>query len=366
MIKSFLLFLLFLTHLSLSLSSNAYDDSMFNFITDHMDVSDRYLLENSDLIVDRLSNWTMKGIILSNIRISKVTNQLNMNLNTSRSMFLNEVLPYKTLTEPVEPTKQLFFSILSNCCLKTLASNKSNMFQECLENIALTAESMKTYIGLNKSATPEQLADCLPCSNQKECTLWANDIVWRLTKPKISFLAAPPNEVNEYSVFDVLQAKYSSCTGLAITLVSFLRTLGIPSRVAGVLHWHRTKESCPLGLKDPNCANHNWVEVYLQGKWHYVDQDGQVNAIDKAWFAPQLSKRQITGSPNFAIYATSFASPTWIIASSDFTEFKGCKAAKLGYFPLAWNQSIQTVHAWDVTDSYHVAEINYMLRGIET
>ena len=56
-------------------------------------------------------------------------------------------------------------------------------------------------------------------------------------------------------IFDpmsVIVFGYASCTGLAILLVSALRTVGIPARVVGTPAWNA----------NPDKGNHNWVEVY--------------------------------------------------------------------------------------------------------
>ena len=86
---------------------------------------------------------------------------------------------------------------------------------------------------------------CAPTSQLIQLSRW--DIPSVHSSERIKFVAAPPDELNHYSVFSVLNARNSSCTGLAVFLACSLRSVGIPARVAGVPHWvkgeHEEKNS---------------------------------------------------------------------------------------------------------------------------
>jgi hypothetical protein len=141
-----------------------------------------------------------------------------------RQVFLNDVLPYAVLTEQRDDWRRLFYTSLCS-----------------------------DIDGLSASTVVEKL----------------NAEAWGIVQPPIKFVAAPPNEVNRYSVFSVMSAHSSSCTGLAVFLTAVYRSCGIPARVAGTPHWNKGPKVCPHGDADGECGNHNWVEVYLadQKKW---------------------------------------------------------------------------------------------------
>ena len=126
-------------------------------------------------------------------------------------------------------------------------------------------------------------------------------------------------EKPDQAPFESMRQKMASCSGLSILLTDAFRAVGIPSRVAGTPSWH------------DNRGNHNWTEVWADGKWYFTEYyyPGQ---LDKAWFfadAGQAVKENVEK----AIYASSFR-PTAV------------------YFPLVWDESIRYVHAENVTDRY--------------
>lgn len=90
-----------------------------------------------------------------------------------------------------------------------------------------------------------------------------NRRAWMITSPPIKFEAASSNRVNFYSPREVVNAKRASCTGESVFFVAALRSIGIPSRVAGVPHWNEGPDKCPDGILSPACGNHNWVRVFF-------------------------------------------------------------------------------------------------------
>jgi hypothetical protein len=139
-------------------------------------------------------------------------------------------------------------------------------------------------------------------------------------------------------------------TGVAMFLAFSLRSVGIPARVAGTPHWDKGPKVCPHGDADAPCGNHNWVEVWVLGDdhdvndaethsssstksssaggWHFLsplddgsssssssDSSGSSNirkkmaGLDEGWFVPYPSSVQTPLSGNHSIYATSWGPP---------------------------------------------------------
>eukprot|EP00854_Cymbomonas_tetramitiformis_P024423 gene24423-29697_t len=118
-----------------------------------------------------------------------------------------------------------------------------------------------------------------------------NTVAWDVTSPRIRFIAAPSDEVNNYSPSQVMNGTFTqgrpggSCTSCAVFFVAACRAVGIPARVAGVPHWNKGFATCPHGDSDEQCGDHNWAEVWADGAWHFVDPAGDLR-LDHGWFYP--------------------------------------------------------------------------------
>ena len=199
------------------------------------------------------------------------------------SIFFNEVLPYVSLNEKRENWRKEFFDRFSKYVV-----NCSDIF-EAIDSI-------------NKKVRDEVLVDY---STKRK-------------KP-------------DQAPFESMEQHLASCTGLSIILTDAFRAVGIPSRVAGTPNWHDER------------GNHNWTEVWANGKWYFTEYyfPGQ---LDNAWFFADAGKA-IKNDREKAIYASSFK-PTGIS------------------FPLVWDENIKYVAAENVTDRYtelyrkHLASIS--------
>jgi len=225
-------------------------------------------------------------------------------------VFLNDVLPYSVLSEPRDNWRHVLFRYLRK-----------------IFRLHKVADSMEAAILINEKA-------------------------WEIVSPKIKFVAAPPNELNHYSPFEVMQSHNASCTGLSIFLTFALRSVGLPARVVGVPHWVKSKSLCPHKDKDPRCGNHNWVESYVGrngalAEWHFFDQDSSPGKIDVGWFFPSDTDNQVSNSRNHSIYATSWAHTKHL--RKDFYPLN--KPAS--NFPMVWDWKDESIPAWDVTKWYH-------------
>ncbi|BDD12832.1 hypothetical protein FUAX_52640 (plasmid) [Fulvitalea axinellae] len=123
----------------------------------------------------------------------------------------------------------------------------------------------------------------------------------------------------DQSPYESMDCGLASCSGLSVLLTDAFRSVGIPSRIAGTPLWTTKK------------GNHNWNEVYVDGKWHFTEYYPS-GTLDRAWFLGDAGK----ADPSKAVH--------WIYASS----FKPAQT----HFPLVWDEDIKYVHAQNVTDRY--------------
>lgn len=191
--------------------------------------------------------------------------------NIPDSIFLNEVLPYVSLNEKRENWRKDFY------------------------------ERFGKYV-----------ANC-------QTLFEAIDSVNRNIRDEVQVDYNTRREKPDQAPFESMRQHMASCTGLSILLTDAFRAVGIPSRVAGTPSWHDER------------GNHNWSEVWADGKWYFTEYyfPGQ---LDNAWFFADAGKA-VKGDSRKAIYASSFQ-PTDV------------------YFPLVWDENIRYVYAANVTDRY--------------
>ena len=120
------------------------------------------------------------------------------------------------------------------------------------------------------------------------------------------------------SPFKAISEKMATCTGLSFLLIDAFRSVGIPARLAGTPLWTNLR------------GNHNWVEVWIDGKWYFTEY--YPDKLNKSWFVADAGKAD-PRNPEHWIYATSY------------------KPADT-YFPLVWDKKNKEIHGCNVTERY--------------
>lgn len=121
----------------------------------------------------------------------------------------------------------------------------------------------------------------------------------------------------DQSPTESLEISIASCTGLSILLTDALRSVGIPSRLAGTI-WHDDR------------GNHTWSEAWIDGKWYFMEY--YFEDLDRAWFLADAGKAT-PGDPRKAILAASYK------PAGDSVQ-------------LAWNVRAGKVPGYDVSRRY--------------
>lgn len=237
------------------------------------------------------------------------------NSSFTRSLILNDIAPFTVLTET--PFTDEY---------------RRNIFLKYLEYISETSS----------------------CDTVECISLELNRKIWSVRKPSIIFEPAPPNNLNSYSVNETWSRGNGSCTSMSVFLITGLRLLGVPARIAGTPHWQLGPQKCPLGDASDACGNHNWVEVYVPHKgWSFLDQrrpDQRVLPLNQSWFYPEWTNGvSKSHQGNHSIYAASFVP---INELNDLDYPVGSHVLPANHFPLAWDWANFAVPAWDVSESY--------------
>jgi hypothetical protein len=210
------------------------------------------------------------------------------------------------------------------------------------------------------------------CKNTKtvECAVkFLNEKLYDITTPPIVFEPAPPNTLNSYGIEELFERKKGSCTSMSVFLITGLRSIGVPARIAGVPHWNLSPSLCPDGDDSPSCGNHNWVEVYVppttgSGGWSFVDQrrpDLAILPLNQSWFFPDhIADNTIPGQGNHSVYAASFMPVSALMASKDEYPI-GAGVLEADHFPMVWDWPNHSISAWDVSAAYRNSTDTYVL-----
>ncbi|MBI3869638.1 MAG: hypothetical protein HY299_14035 [Verrucomicrobia bacterium] len=162
-----------------------------------------------------------------------------------REVFLNDILPYASVTEQRDNWRQRIHDICQP------------LVKEC--------------------KTAGQAAQAL---NQK---------IFPLLKVKYS----TQRRVADQGPLETMRTGVATCTGLSILLVDACRSVGVPARVVGTPMWSN------------NSGNHTWVEIW-DGDWHFVGAaEPDPKGLDRGWFVGNASQA-VRNDRAHAIYASSF------------------------------------------------------------
>lgn len=205
------------------------------FLVEHMPDSDlrslrsSYLLENTALAYEAMAAAPWKDAV-------------------PKDIFLNDVLPYASLTEPRDRSRHF----------------------------------------LRQVAAPLVAG----CQAPGEAALRLNGKLFNLLGTHYSAKVPRPDA----SPSESIRRRKATCIGLSVLLVAACRAVGVPARVAGTPAWTSGRG---------NGGTHEWVEIW-DGRWRFLGADEpHEGGLDHAWFNEEASLA-LKDKPMHAIYAVSF------------------------------------------------------------
>eukprot|EP00924_Labyrinthula_sp_SR-Ha-C_P005743 snap_masked-scaffold_14-processed-gene-3.42-mRNA-1 protein AED:1.00 eAED:1.00 QI:0/-1/0/0/-1/1/1/0/341 len=316
----------------------AKGEDVLKFLLENMSQDDKGIL-NGNSFPKKKEFWSLLNDTVVGAEFMR--ERFEWNKRVPEILYFNEVSPYRSLTEPLFNFRRVFLNILLSC-----SSPSNKLMNKCLQNTNLDEKKLALFS--KKKLVRSELSKLrLPCKTLFSCAAWASKISFQLTSPPIKFSPALPNKIKNYSLKQVIIEKSASCTGLAVYLVGFLRAVGIPARIVGVTHWNWPKTDPDWKHKS---GNHNWVEVFLENGWNFIDQTQHFERFNSGWFYPKWTNLQNFKSGNYSIYAASYVEPMKITKANRAKFYFRNYAAE--YFPLAWDYKNTEVSAWDVTMTY--------------
>ena len=127
------------------------------------------------------------------------------------------------------------------------------------------------------------------CKTATEAGIALNEQLFKLLKVKYSTKRRAPDQ----GPLETMETGVATCTGLSVLLVDACRSVGVPARIAGTPLWSN------------NSGNHTWVEIW-DGDWHFTGAAEQSpEGFDRGWFVGNASQA-VKDDRSHAIYASSF------------------------------------------------------------
>jgi Transglutaminase-like superfamily len=210
-----------------------------------------------------------------------------------------------------------------------------HIWQEYVLNYASANEARTNW----RPILHKKLSDLVPHNGTdiSAAVLSLNRDMWTALAPqgttdRIVFVGSQTPLI--FDTMSVLVFGYASCTGLAILFVNALRSVGVPSRLVGTPAWHQDRDS----------GNHNWLEVYHDGEWKFLEPTAirnplWVDGIDvdpcRRWFCDKSRFPDDNSTLTTKVYAARLERPT-----------------PSSYYPLAWEWGSTAVPGEDVSESY--------------
>ena len=154
--------------------------------------------------------------LMENVGLAhKAMQQVPWGRNVPPDVFLNEVLPYASLTESRDNWRK-------------------QLYEMCLPLVK-------------------------DCRTAAEAGHLLNQQIFKLLKVRYS----TQRRAALQGPFETMQSGMATCTGLSILLVDACRSVGVPARIVGTPLWFN------------NSGNHTWVEIW-DGVWHFTGAPSQV------------------------------------------------------------------------------------------
>ncbi len=100
-----------------------------------------------------------------------------------------------------------------------------------------------------------------------------------------------PTDIRTISPLGAIKSTYGRCGEESTFTVTAMRAAGIPARQCYTPRWAHTDD------------NHAWVEVWVDGKWHYLGACEPEADLDIAWFSAPALRAMLVNSNVFGKYS---------------------------------------------------------------
>lgn len=100
-----------------------------------------------------------------------------------------------------------------------------------------------------------------------------------------------PTDARDQDPLTTIRAGFGRCEEEMILAIAALRSVGIPARQCYTPYWAHCDD------------NHAWVEVWVDGEWHYFGACEPAPTLDNAWFTSAAKRAMLVISSAYGDYA---------------------------------------------------------------
>ena len=189
---------------------------------------------------------------------------------------------------PVSDMASYPVNLFEQITRQALSVRAQNLFGDIPDdiflNFVLQGRVNNENLEFNRGFFFDKLYPCVKGLTAKSAVLEIN--YWCLEK-----VTYTGNSIRTMSPFTLMKNTKGRCGEESVFTVSALRSVGIPARQIYTPRWAHCE------------SNHAWVEVYVDGGWHFIGACEPEPVLDKGWFTGPASKgiiihaRSLSGIP---------------------------------------------------------------------
>lgn len=158
-----------------------------------------------------------------------------------------------------------------------------NVPDDIWRHFVLPARANNEYLDNFRSAYYEELRDRVKGLSMYDAALEVNH--W--LHEKVTY---EPSDIRTSAPMATILTSKGRCGEESVLGVSAFRTVGIPARQVYTPRWAHTDN------------NHAWVEVWVDGKWHFLGACEPEPELDRAWFNAPASRGMLMHTRVFGDY----------------------------------------------------------------
>lgn len=203
------------------------------------------------------------------------------NLNTSQTEALKYLFAFMPLSDLADYTGEFFLANV-NIALRTRkeSSWRNNIPEDIFLHYVLpfrvNNENLDSFRIVFRDEITKRIKGLEMGDAALEINHWCHEKV-----------AYQPSDIRTSGPVSTILSARGRCGEESTFAVSALRTVGIPARQVYTPRWAHTDD------------NHAWVEVWINGKWHYMGACEPEPVLDRGWFTEASRRAMLIHTKSF-------------------------------------------------------------------
>ncbi|NVO02151.1 MAG: transglutaminase domain-containing protein [Bacteroidetes bacterium] len=224
---------------------------------------------------------------LAKNRQKELFDVFNQKITTEESEALKFLYAYMPLSDLAEFDGKFYLrNVRTSLKAKETFAWCKTMPEEIFRHFVLPIRVNNEKLDLARISFFEELKDRVTGLTMREAALevnhWCHEkVIYKSTDGRTS------------SPLNTVKTAYGRCGEESTFTVAALRSVGIPARQCYTPRWAHSDD------------NHAWVEVWIDGKWHYIGACEPEPDLDMAWFTEPAKRAMLVNTNVFGDYKGS-------------------------------------------------------------